>query len=510
MDRTVKWLKIGLSALFILVPIACVPLFTTLAPYGRPFTSIPSFSSFLSRPSARAQLGTALLERSAVRKAAISAKDSLMYYGFGYIDTPRIVSGKDGWLFLKDEFWEGRCLDRSYFEKDLAYADALQDVAEAAGLRLIFAVAPDKATIYPGELQPAARAYWACKTENAATWREIAEKTAPRIIDHIIPVLEEKRRAPAEPIFFATDTHWTPLAAALARRQLAAVLVGGTGGDFPAPHVTGQKLSRKTDLRNAMLIVDGEDSFSLIDATIEAAFAAAFVAEADLGVTSVIHDSFYGTYKPSFQAMFPTAPFLLFNGYAILDGDAQANEAILSKSQTIVVETVERALFTRLDGVLSWTGSVGASILQRAQRKAKECDAFVAIEPAEAGSSDSPGRQRAPTVTPIAASDTEGYSTLPVPAAPVGTLPCLSLALNRGQADPVEIFLPKKDSPAGASEFEEGRSIRIPVSAGTSEVRMVLPRYVAGQEVRVRAGAHGWPAGLNALQVGVLRAEKGR
>src|SRR5579859_7115040 len=134
MLQTIKWLKIGLFALFLVLPLACVPLFAPLAPYGRPFAVFPAPRSLLSEPAARAQLATAVLERSPLRKEAIIAENAVLYDGLGYIDTARVISGKNGWLFLKDEFWGGRCLAPADLEKDLAFADALQDVAEAAGL----------------------------------------------------------------------------------------------------------------------------------------------------------------------------------------------------------------------------------------------------------------------------------------------------------------------------------------------------------------------------------------
>ena len=94
-----------------------------------------------------------------------------------------------------------------------------------------------------------------------------------------------------------------------------------------------------------------------------------------------------------------------------------------------------------------------------------------------------------------------------LPVTVLGALPCLEMTIVTGKPDMLEIFLPVKHSSTTSPRFEEGRSIRITLAAGTQGIRLVLPAYVAGQYVRIDPVAADTTARVSALRIGMLPAQ---
>src|SRR4029079_13362060 len=157
-----------------LSPIAVWLVYGSVAPYGQQqHTDFPPAIDLVGgRIGAFDNLGQATLERSAATLTAILLKN-LVSYQFCVVDTDKIISGKNGWLFYKPEFWEGKCLKREKVKRTLAHVDVLTGMAQAAGLDMIVSVSPDKSSIYPDMLAPYYRQYWHCKERSAALWRDI-------------------------------------------------------------------------------------------------------------------------------------------------------------------------------------------------------------------------------------------------------------------------------------------------------------------------------------------------
>ena len=218
-----RWLEITRIVLFaglICGPVLALLAFGPVAEYGFRFTRTPDLNAlFDDAPEARKTLGDFVLDRSVVKREAISLHNRFLYGVVGYIDTPFVVSGRDGWLFYKPELFNGACLSEASATRSLAHIDTMVDVAAAAGIRLVIAVAPDKSIVYPEQLHPRARAYWKCRAESGAVWRRLASSRSPAVVDLAAPILAAKDDYPAL-MYFRTDTHWTRLGAAVAIRQL--------------------------------------------------------------------------------------------------------------------------------------------------------------------------------------------------------------------------------------------------------------------------------------------------
>jgi len=149
-----------------------------------------------------------------------------------------VLKGKDGWLFFvpelrhiaAGEFWGERAAEVSTASK-AEWADPLPQVLDfneqvrKAGATLIFVPVPTKATIYPDKLPgdafdgpPTARLDAA---ESAFIEKLKAEGV--EVLD-LAPVFLEARKASQDAddqrLYCKTDTHWSPLAAAMTAKLL--------------------------------------------------------------------------------------------------------------------------------------------------------------------------------------------------------------------------------------------------------------------------------------------------
>lgn len=237
-------------------PLAGLIIGGAVLPYGqKPHVPFPRTGEiFEGKPGALDVLGKALLDRSPVTEAAIRVKNWTGYSGIEFVDTTGVISGRDGWLFTKADF---NCFGTGATARAAMLASTMIEVAAAAGVDVYVSVSPDKSSIYPEQLLPAARRYWSCKPAATEAMRRALAHRHPHLLDHAISILQEKARDPHAKLYFHTDTHWTPLGAAFALRQLVAAVGDIDVAALPAPRITG-KAARRTDMGNEMLLLFGE------------------------------------------------------------------------------------------------------------------------------------------------------------------------------------------------------------------------------------------------------------
>jgi hypothetical protein len=352
-------LKIAAFVAVIVAPLIALAVNGAIAPYGqKPFAEFPTLVAVTDgEKGSLDKFGEALLDRSPVTEAAIRLKNFAAYYGANFIDTKAIIFGRGGWLFFKEEFV---CVDREKLSAALNHIDEMIDTAKAAGIELIVAISPDKASIYPEKLHPLAKPYWACKLENNRLWRTLLAQH-PRIIDHAIPILAEKQRDPQAKLYFLKDTHWTPFGSVWALRQL----IGAAGrydySKLPPP-VRAGVIARPTDMGSAMMLLPGMEDFDKIDSSIENQLSV--LAGVPQRRTVILHDSFYNVIMEWLPINFPGAAIFA------LEVDIAKYPAALISADRIIVNSVERAFLGRTDdGSLSWTSPLGLAILARAKDK---------------------------------------------------------------------------------------------------------------------------------------------
>lgn len=472
-------LKSILFAGFLAAPAAALCL-GVVEPYGQePLPSYPEAHSVLAgEPGAFDALGEALLHRSALTREAIRLRNTVAADIFGFVDTSRILSGRDGWLFYKEDF--AACADRATVAAAqrnariaAARLDVMTDLADVAGLAMTVSLAPDKSTIYPELLPTLGYRTWWCAPEMAAALRRAFVEEAPRIVDPTPLLLAQKMADPAQPVYFPTDTHWTPLAAAVALRQLLqAVYPGAATRALPPPRPAGMPGTRETDMGHAMLLLPDPDRIDPLDPAIENALGR-FDASDGPGSTVILGDSFYGWLVPTFGAILD-APRIF-----AIDSQTDGFEAAAAGARRLIVNSVERLfLFRVLGGRLSWNGLLGTAILARNANAASACAGFSAAAVSETvGIASVAGGWRADGPDP--------QLVLPIAGGQPGLPPCLRFTIEAPEPVDVEIFVPDRHEPGG---FEAGRSIRIRLGGGAQTITLVLPAHVRGKAVRLDPG----------------------
>lgn len=435
-----------------LSPLAGWLAFGAVAPYGqRAHEAFPKVTELVAGQAAAFDaLGDAVRRRSVVTRGALELKYRVLY-SLHYVDTESVVSGKGDWLFLKADFWHGKCLYAVRTKRLLAQVDALTDLAEVSGLKLIVTVPPDKSWIYGEKLSPWFRTYWRCKQQSSALWRTLLPSYAPRIVDHGSILLAERSKHGHPKLFYHTDTHWTPYGAALAFRQLLHALY--PGHVFDAPLRIRGHAKTPTDMRNLMLLQRKLEGVDMIDDKIGS----------DIKVetaTLIIHDSFYERMSKQIGEVFPNA--------ALVSHD-QSDTLELGGIELLIFSSAERFFISEMifSSALNRMGGILRGILERNKAAAADCRNFV---PARV----KPG-------LPIV--DQVGKSfVVNIPHAAPEHVPCLRFLVSNWLSGSVEIFLPKKTK--SGNIFEPGRSIAYEIPSESFH-SLVLPDYVQGRDVKL-------------------------
>ncbi len=477
-------LAIGLFALTCLAPTASL-VAGVVEPYGQGrHPAFPSAHDLARTRGSWDKLGEAILHRSLVTRSAVRIRNWVAYELLGYVDTDRMVSGKDDWLFLKDSLSQS-CANTTGMARALAHLDATTDLAEAGQFDLTISVSPDKDSVYPDKLTILGKRYWQCEMRSRKAFRRALKAHAPRIVDPSDVFEAERSRHPDRSLYFTTDTHWTPYGGAVALRQLYAAVFKPTR-KLPWPTPAMRRLEQRTDLAHGMLLLDFRESF----APLEPAFAKALAAaNTDLQPrrTAILHDSFLARINDLVHQTFKN-PHMLH-----LERDAKTVAKVLPRVQRLIVNSVERALVRRANrGVLARTSAFYRGVLRKNMETAAGCTDFVSV-PLDAPEATAAARVEALYHVAVEAGalvptggDPRVRLRVPVPSTP-GSLPCLRIegASVSGLPAHLEIFLPNKRQEGPL--FEAGRSVHLEIGKQATAT-LVLPAYVAGREIRVDPG----------------------
>ena len=472
----IAYLKIGLFLLFLAAPVGSVLLFGSVASFGREQPDFPKVGELL-RSKARIQLGDAILERSTAMKSAVQLHDWIGYRVVGFISTSVVISGKDGWLFYRPEFHGGRCLDLEHVADQLQRLRALIEMAQASGFDLRVSVSPDKSTIYPDQLHPYVRGYWRCHAENVAGLRALLKQHEPFVIDHAQPLLAERVRNPDTPLYYVTDTHWTPYGGAIALRQLLTTLYPTL--DIPAPRLSDATETQEMDLASVLQLPlekqAGEVAPLPQDVLDQLNRSSAAVR------TLIAHDSFYDRIDGQVHAAFPNVTMIRGTK------DAAWIQQQIAAADRLIVNLVERELVRAItDGALDWKESIPSGIIARNQQVAGQCGSFEAVD---AGTADTPADIRDDIGLAIAVRGVERRH-----------LPCLRISLVARAPTTVTVALP--DATSGARVAE--RLVKFRVEAGDRTFGLVLPRQATGSDIGLGVEGLGKTATISAIEVGEI------
>jgi alginate O-acetyltransferase complex protein AlgJ len=161
-----------------------------------------------------------------IRSTSIAFANTIRYQLFGG-SGEQVRTGKEDWLFIAEELkFEGPNV-RSKVEIDTAAAlntriDLVTGLAkrlEAQGVKLVVALVPDKARLYADKLKSADYpSYNQLRYQTAFDSLQKNGITTVNLLQALAPIAKQKE------IYYRTDTHWNQIGAAIAAKEIAAVV----------------------------------------------------------------------------------------------------------------------------------------------------------------------------------------------------------------------------------------------------------------------------------------------
>lgn len=171
------------------------------------------------------QLEKQLEHKLPARPAMIAAANGTRYLVTGGAGE-QVRSGKDGWLFLAEELR----FDEHGAAHLAARATLLAGAAQALerqGVRLLVAVVPDKARVYPQHVSGGYPAYLQTRYADALA---AMRARGVHVVDLLAPLQAGAREAQ---VYYSSDTHWNQQGARVAAGAIAQA-VHGAGITLPA------------------------------------------------------------------------------------------------------------------------------------------------------------------------------------------------------------------------------------------------------------------------------------
>ena len=156
----------------------------------------------------------------AYRHELITLNSTLLDSVFGVSGNNTVLSGRDGWLFYTDtvkDYTGSGVLSDGQIRSVVRTLELMQEYCSERGARLLFTVAPNKASLYP-QYMPGR--YPLRSGENNA------ELLAAALRESDIPYADlfAAFRNTGETLYYETDSHWNGKGAALAADTLLRVL----------------------------------------------------------------------------------------------------------------------------------------------------------------------------------------------------------------------------------------------------------------------------------------------
>jgi hypothetical protein len=172
-------------------------------------------------------------------------------------EAARVIQGKDGWLYLADDF-KYACDPKLSLPAVIDGLRRLHTAVEASGRKLVISVVPDKSTAVPQNL-PESFAFKNCgEKRRGEFWQEIVASKVP-FVDVRQP-LAAAERAARHPMYLKLNTHWTMQGAAVWTKSILATLdpkliegltIPGVDQGAPpseSPFVAGPVIDHRGDL----------------------------------------------------------------------------------------------------------------------------------------------------------------------------------------------------------------------------------------------------------------------
>ncbi|MEV0629713.1 alginate O-acetyltransferase AlgX-related protein [Nonomuraea wenchangensis] len=173
-----------------------------------------------------------LRQHAARAHAALSEllfKEAPSYGTAGAPGYPRVIEGRDGWLYFGDDVTEA-CRPRWSITETLWRVRRLAEIVRKSGRRFLFTVAPDKTTIAPDRLPERFPGQTCLRNRKQEFWAALRAAELPGFVE-LRDRLERAQRESGTPAYWRTDSHWTEHSAGLYGAELARALDPGLSRD---------------------------------------------------------------------------------------------------------------------------------------------------------------------------------------------------------------------------------------------------------------------------------------
>lgn len=322
-------------------------------------------SVLLPAPKSREQLADAIFERSKAKRWSIQLVNKFQLNVLGFVDTPKVISGSGQWLFFKPPFEAWECSNHQNLQERLERFSFLMDLITASEIPLVFALAPNKASIESENLGGRAHRYQDCYLKFEQYFTDaVSGISGLHFVDHS----KVLRHAPGGPhTYLEYDTHWKRESGLKALNQLFESRAGILG--IPLYRTTSKQEPAPMDILNTMLLLNRNETVSV---PVSRKPSAKELRSARLAPNVLfIHDSFYNRIR---NYIVDRSPHARLHNYR--EGMGEAIRPKLGMADVVVVETVQRDLLSRVwgDTYFGWGGTFAEWLLDEMGQASEQCD----------------------------------------------------------------------------------------------------------------------------------------
>lgn len=177
------------------------------------------------------------------RNGIINLNNRIKYYVLKDSPNDKVVLGKAGWMYLRQDQITSYKRTNRYSEHTLEiaakYWQNIYDYCKQDGAELIILIAPDKAEIYPEGLPKYIKRYSEKPNQAEQFSSFLNENTDVKVIYPKTAILEAKESMPDENVYYPLDSHWNQIGAYIGTRELARVI-----DDISLPDISELSISR--------------------------------------------------------------------------------------------------------------------------------------------------------------------------------------------------------------------------------------------------------------------------
>ncbi len=300
-----------------------------------------------------------LLARDARGSTALPTTGLVGADGLLYDFSPLVVGGADGQLFLGLEF-DRACADGRRFQKGLKRLTQLARTIEKSGRRVVLTVAPNKTSVYRGEIDGVNLPHGDCTRIGLDNQGSVLDNFSDPLF---LPLRRQLAKDPRE-VYWRSDAHWSSVGASVYAEHLATRLDKKLGRR--QKYAIGQE-EHVGDLLQLLGIPTSETGASAVPATgvevrvhpldpdvpLQMSWTSTPRRKTLAGETVVVGDSFSYLGLGTLRSLFHKGQFVWIQP-ELLDYIA----ARMGDADTVVIEVSQRFVSTSILGTKSFRAAV--------------------------------------------------------------------------------------------------------------------------------------------------------